>query len=209
VSRWAVVLAGGVGSRFWPLSTPSRPKQLLPLATDKPLLRDSFDRLTPIVPAKQILVLTNTALGGALAELLPELPAANLMFEPQPAGTAAALTWAALEIARRDGDDATMLCIHADWSITDDEQFRATLLEAEELALETGSETFRRKAGSRERGADVQRRLPLELGDLRLASRGFSRRSENTREGAGESAHHGYERRRGAVLRRGEGAGVG
>lgn len=139
MSRWAVVLAGGVGSRFWPLSTPSRPKQLLPLATDKPLLRDSFDRLTPIVPAKQILVLTNTALGGALAALLPELPAANLIFEPQPAGTAAALTWAALEIARRDGDDATMLCIHADWSINDDEQFRATLLEAEELALETGS----------------------------------------------------------------------
>ena len=139
MSRWAVILAGGVGSRFWPLSTPARPKQLLPLATDTPLLRDSFDRLTPIVPVENILVLTNASLGGALAALLPELPRANLILEPQPAGTAAALTWAALEIARRDGEAATMLCIHADWSIHDDEQFRAALLAAEKLAIETGS----------------------------------------------------------------------
>jgi mannose-1-phosphate guanylyltransferase len=126
-----------VGSRFWPLSTPARPKQLLPLATEKPLLRDSFDRVTPIVDPSQILVLTNSRVSRALADLLPELPPGNLITEPEPAGTAAALTWAALEIAGRDGDDATMLCIHADWSIGDDEQFRATLLEAEELALET------------------------------------------------------------------------
>jgi mannose-1-phosphate guanylyltransferase len=139
VSRWAVILAGGVGSRFWPLSTPTRPKQLLPLATERPLLRDSFDRLVPIVDPNQILVLTNSGVSRALATLLPELPAENLITEPQPAGTAAALAWAALEIARRDGHDATMLCIHADWSIGDDDQFRATLLEAEELALETGS----------------------------------------------------------------------
>lgn len=139
MSRWAVILAGGVGSRFWPLSTPARPKQLLPLATEKPLLRDSFDRVTPIVDPSQILVLTNSGVSRALADLLPELPPENLITEPEPAGTAAALTWAALEIARRDGDDATMLCIHADWSIGDDEQFRATLLEAEELALETKS----------------------------------------------------------------------
>jgi mannose-1-phosphate guanylyltransferase len=137
VSRWVVILAGGVGSRFWPLSTPARPKQLLPLATEKPLLRDSFDRVTPIADSSQILVLTNSGVSRALAGLLPELPSENLVTEPKPAGTAAALTWAALEIARRDGDDATMLCIHADWSIRDDDQFRATLLEAEELALET------------------------------------------------------------------------
>ncbi|PYO46060.1 MAG: mannose-1-phosphate guanyltransferase, partial [Gemmatimonadetes bacterium] len=49
MSRWAVVLAGGIGSRFWPLSTPSRPKQLLPLVTGKPLLVDAMDRLAPIV----------------------------------------------------------------------------------------------------------------------------------------------------------------
>jgi mannose-1-phosphate guanylyltransferase len=139
VSRWAVVLAGGVGSRFWPLSTPSRPKQLLALATDKPLLQDSVERLTPIVALKRILVLTNSVVASAVRELLPDLPAENIVVEPRPAGTAAALTWAALEIARRDGEDATMICVHADWSIGDDEEFRAVLLKAEEVALETKS----------------------------------------------------------------------
>lgn len=136
MSRWAVVLAGGVGSRFWPLSTPTRPKQLLPLATDKPLLQDSVERLTPIVALKRILVLTNAGLANAVAELLPELPRDNIVIEPKPAGTAAALAWAALEIARRDDEDATMICVHADWSIGNDDEFRATLLKAEEVALE-------------------------------------------------------------------------
>jgi mannose-1-phosphate guanylyltransferase len=133
------VLAGGVGSRFWPLSTPTRPKQLLPLATDKPLLQDSVERLTPIVALKRILVLTNAGLAQGVEALLPDLPPDNIMVEPQPAGTAAALAWAALEIARRDGEDATMICVHADWSIGDDDEFRATLLKAEEVALETKS----------------------------------------------------------------------
>ncbi|HEU4747663.1 MAG TPA: sugar phosphate nucleotidyltransferase [Gemmatimonadaceae bacterium] len=137
MSRWAVVLAGGVGSRFWPLSTPARPKQLLPLVTDRPLLRDSFDRLTPIVDPKNILVLTNAGLDQALAALLPELPKENFVVEPKPAGTAAALAWAALEIERRDGPAATMICIHADWSIEDEDRFRATLVRAEEVAVET------------------------------------------------------------------------
>jgi len=139
VSRWAVVLAGGVGSRFWPLSTPARPKQLLPLASDKPLLEDTVERLTPIVALKRILVLTNAGLADAIHELLPDLPRDNIVVEPKPVGTAAALTWAALEIARRDGADATMICVHADWSIGDDEEFRAILLKAEEVALETKS----------------------------------------------------------------------
>lgn len=132
-----MVLAGGVGSRFWPLSTPSRPKQLLSLATDRPLLQDSVERLVPIVALKRILVLTNASLTRPVASLLPDLPSENILVEPKPAGTAAALTWAALEIARRDGEDATMICVHADWSIGDDEEFRATLLKAEEVALET------------------------------------------------------------------------
>lgn len=137
MSRWAVILAGGVGSRFWPLSTPARPKQLLALATEKTLLEDSVERLTPIVDPKRILVLTNAALERAVADLLPDLPGGNIVIEPKPSGTAAALTWAALEIARRDSDQATMICVHADWSIGDEEGFRAALLKAEEVALET------------------------------------------------------------------------
>jgi mannose-1-phosphate guanylyltransferase len=137
VSRWAVVLAGGVGSRFWPLSTPERPKQLLPLATDKPLLRDTIDRLAPIVDPAHTLILTNANLVKTIRGMLPPIPRENIIAEPQPAGTAAALTWAALTIERRDGKDATMLSVHADWSIHNDGRFRETLITAEAVARKT------------------------------------------------------------------------
>jgi mannose-1-phosphate guanylyltransferase len=137
VSRWAVVLAGGVGSRFWPLSTPERPKQLLPLVTDKPLLVDSVDRLGAIVDPAHTLVLTNESLVKAIRRLLPAIPRENIIAEPRPAGTAAALTWAALNIERRDGKDATMISVHADWFIGDTAQFREVLLQAEETAQKT------------------------------------------------------------------------
>jgi mannose-1-phosphate guanylyltransferase len=114
MSRWAVVLAGGVGSRFWPLSTPLRPKQLLPLVTSEPLLADAVNRLGPIVPAERVLILTNQALVPGIAKLLPSIPRENLVAEPRAGGTAAALTWAAQEIARRDGPSAVMMSVHAD-----------------------------------------------------------------------------------------------
>ena len=139
MSRWAVVLAGGVGSRFWPLSTPERPKQLLPLVTDKPLLRDTVDRLGPIVDPSHTLVLTNANLVKPIRALLPPIPRENIIAEPRPAGTAAALTWAALTIERRDGEDATMLSVHADWSIGNDGRFREVLLLAEAAAVTTQS----------------------------------------------------------------------
>ena len=137
MSRWAVVLAGGVGSRFWPLSTPERPKQLLPLVTGKPLLRDTIDRLAPMVDPAHTLILTNANLVKSIRALLPPIPRENIIAEPRPAGTAAALTWAARVIDQRDGKDATMICVHADWSIGDDTQFREVLLLGEEVARRT------------------------------------------------------------------------
>jgi mannose-1-phosphate guanylyltransferase len=139
VSRWAVVLAGGVGSRFWPLSTPERPKQLLPLVSDKPLLHDAVKRLSTIVDPDHTLILTNAGLTKQIRKLLGNVPRENIIAEPSPAGTAAALTWAALQIEQRDGGDATMICVHADWSIGDDARFRGALLRAEEVAIETRS----------------------------------------------------------------------
>lgn len=134
MSRWVVILAGGVGSRFWPLSTPSRPKQLLPLIDGQPLLRNTIDRVLPLADPSRILILTNASLVGPIRALAPELPAANLIAEPKPAGTAAALTWAAAEIARRDGTGATMLSVHADWAIGDPDGFRGALQRAAEMA---------------------------------------------------------------------------
>jgi len=139
VSRWAVVLAGGVGSRFWPLSTPERPKQLLALVTDKPLLHDTVDRLSAIVDPPHTLILTHASLTKAIRKLLGNIPRENIIAEPRPAGTAAALTWAALSIEERDGPDATMICVHADWAIGDDAGFREALLRAEALAVKTHS----------------------------------------------------------------------
>lgn len=134
MNLWAVVLAGGVGSRFWPLSTPSRPKQLLPLAGEAPLLIETLARLEPLVPAERTLVLTNVELRGAILDLAPTLPGPNVLAEPRPAGTAAALTWAAREIRERAGDEAVMVCVHADWAIADEEGFRATLRRAADVA---------------------------------------------------------------------------
>jgi mannose-1-phosphate guanylyltransferase len=139
VSRWAVVLAGGVGSRFWPLSTPDRPKQLLPLVTERPLLQDAVDRLGPIVDPAHTLVLTSANLTKPIRKMLASLPRQNILAEPHPAGTAAALTWAALSIGQRDSENATMICVHADWAIGDDASFRETLIRAEEVAVKTRS----------------------------------------------------------------------
>lgn len=127
MSRWAVVLAGGVGSRFWPLSTAARPKQLLPLVSTKSLLVEQLERLRPMSDAGRTLILTNASLVGAIARLAPDLPRENIVAEPKPAGTAAALAWAAHSIAQRDGKDATMISVHADWAITDAERFRRTI----------------------------------------------------------------------------------
>ncbi|HEX5437540.1 MAG TPA: mannose-1-phosphate guanylyltransferase [Gemmatimonadaceae bacterium] len=130
MSQWAVILAGGVGSRFWPLSTPRRPKQLLPLVDDDPLLVDAVRRVLPLVCADHVLVITSAALAPAVRTALPELPRENVLAEPRPAGTGPALAWAAAEIVRRGGGGALMLSTHADWAIGDAEAFRATLVRA-------------------------------------------------------------------------------
>jgi mannose-1-phosphate guanylyltransferase len=130
MSTWVVVLAGGVGSRFWPLSTPERPKQFLPLVGEKPLLEESVRRLTPLVDASRILILTNANLRSAVQKLLPDVPAGNVIAEPRAGGTAAALAWGAQEITRRDGPDAVMVSVHADWSVANPSEFVDTLAAA-------------------------------------------------------------------------------
>ena len=130
MTRWAVVLAGGVGSRFWPLSTEKQPKQLLPLIAKKPLLVEQLERLRLVAPPARTLVLTNASLVSAIARAAPRVPRKNIIAEPKPAGTAAALAWAAHVIEQRDGKDATMISVHADWAIGDPEGFRDALATA-------------------------------------------------------------------------------
>ena len=134
MSRWTVVLAGGVGSRFWPLSTPERPKQLLPLVEDVPMLTATLRRLRSIAPPERTLILTNASLKAAIGAVATDLPKQNIIAEPAPAGTAAALAWAASEIARREDDEAVMISVHADWAIGDETGFRKALRRAADVA---------------------------------------------------------------------------
>lgn len=131
---YAVVLAGGVGSRFWPLSTPERPKQLLPLITDVSMLAETVERLVPLVGRDRVLLLTSERLRDPILSALPQLTADQLLLEPRPAGTAAALVWAAAQVVARGGADARMVCVHADWAIHDPARFRETLGRAAEIA---------------------------------------------------------------------------
>ncbi|HEX9394539.1 MAG TPA: sugar phosphate nucleotidyltransferase [Gemmatimonadales bacterium] len=124
MSVWAAILAGGSGTRFWPLSTPERPKQLLPLAGDRPLLAQAVARLAGLVPPERIVVITGPFLVDQIAAVVPAVRD-NIFAEPRAASTAPALAWAADWIARRD-PAAQMLSLHADWAVGDDAKFRAS-----------------------------------------------------------------------------------
>jgi mannose-1-phosphate guanylyltransferase len=125
---WAVVLAGGIGSRFWPASTPARPKQLLPLASERPLITDTVDRILPLVPAARVRLLAGDRLAQALLTAVPALGPESVLAEPRARGTAPALAWAAAEIARAD-PAAVMISLHADHVIEPPEAFRGLLAE--------------------------------------------------------------------------------
>lgn len=131
---WTVILAGGVGSRFWPVSTPSRPKQILPLATSRPLIEDTLERILPLVPQQRIRILTGGHLAEPILRTTPALHPGNLLLEPRAAGTAPVLVWAAAELERLD-PDAVMISLHADHVIHPAEAFRDLLQRAAELAV--------------------------------------------------------------------------
>jgi mannose-1-phosphate guanylyltransferase len=135
VSAWAVILAGGAGTRFWPLSTAERPKQLLPLASDRPLLAQAVARLQGLVPAERVLILTGPFLVERVAQTVPDVPLANIFAEPRAASTAPALAWAAHWISKRD-PGGQMLSLHADWAVGDDRAFRAAATQALDVAAE-------------------------------------------------------------------------
>ncbi len=132
-NRFAVILAGGIGSRFWPASTPERPKQLLPLGSERPLIADTVDRAIRIAGLDRLLVVTGSGLVGPFAATVPELDDSNFMVEPVPRGTGPALAWAATEVLRRD-PDAVMISLHADHVISPAAAFDETITKAVDAA---------------------------------------------------------------------------
>jgi mannose-1-phosphate guanylyltransferase len=110
---YAVIMAGGSGTRFWPKSRRDRPKQLLKLVGDRTMIQQTVDRIAPLVPPERILIITGEDQAEATRGQLPELSAANVIAEPCPRDTAPCVGLAAWHVARRD-PDATMIVMPAD-----------------------------------------------------------------------------------------------
>jgi mannose-1-phosphate guanylyltransferase len=124
----AVILAGGSGTRFWPASRRSRPKQLLALAGagDESLIAATVRRLHPLIAPADVWIATSTTLLDATAHALPDVPRAHLLAEPMARNTAAPIGWAAAVIARTD-PDAIVVVLPADHFISDEPEFLAVL----------------------------------------------------------------------------------
>ena len=129
---YAVVLAGGGGTRLWPLSRPECPKPFLKLLGDETLIQRTVARLAPLILPEDVYVVAERRHMRLAAEQLPAIPAANLIGEPIGRNTAAAVALAA-EAIDRPGDEV-MLVLAADAHIADEAGFRATLTTAAEVA---------------------------------------------------------------------------
>ena len=134
---YALVLAGGSGERFWPLSRRAKPKQLLSLFSKETLLEATLARLEGLIPRERILILTNCDQAAAVRALPTGLPPENIVAEPSKRDTAAAIALGAGWIARRDAN-ATMMVLPADQLISDVAGFQQTLTTATTAARETG-----------------------------------------------------------------------
>lgn len=125
-SVWAVIMAGGVGARFWPLSRLERPKQFLSVFGDEPLLTETVHRLRGLVPPENILVVTSALHAQRTRDMLPDLPVGNVIGEPVGRNTAACLALAAHWI-RGQEPNARVLVLPADHFVGDGEEFHCTL----------------------------------------------------------------------------------
>ena len=125
----ALILAGGSGTRFWPLSRQLRPKQLLALDGERSLLQATVDRLAPLVPPASVWIVTTRALAAAVREQLPEVPPEQVLEEPMGRNTAPAIGWAvrSLPEAKRRG---VVAVLPADHRVADAAAFRDTLARA-------------------------------------------------------------------------------
>ncbi|WP_414576199.1 mannose-1-phosphate guanylyltransferase [Anabaena sp. CCY 9402-a] len=135
-SLFPVILAGGKGERFWPLSRQDRPKQFLSLdGSSRSLLQATADRLLSFAGSwNDLWVITSSQLATGVRQQLPELSSLNLLAEPQGRDTAAAVAWTSLEIQKRYGDDAIIGFFPSDHWIADPQAFKRTLDAAIQLA---------------------------------------------------------------------------
>jgi mannose-1-phosphate guanylyltransferase len=134
----AVIMAGGAGTRFWPLSTRERPKQFIRLFDDQSLLQKSYHRVADLIPPSRVLVLTNAEYTGLVREQLPKIPPDTIIGEPERKDTAAAVCLGAL-IARARFENPTIAVLTADHLIEPVDLFQRTLLSAANQARQSGA----------------------------------------------------------------------
>ncbi len=129
---YAVIMAGGVGSRFWPRSREKSPKQLLEILTRGTMIQNTVRRIAPVVDPKRILIVTNKVQRPAVVRQLPEVPQENVIIEPLGRNTAQCIGLAALFVRRMD-PDAVMVVLPSDHIMQDEAEFQRVL----ELAVAT------------------------------------------------------------------------
>lgn len=134
---YGVILAGGSGTRFWPLSRHKKPKQLIPLITGSTTLEITVKRLLPFIPASNLMVVTNQEqYHDVVSNLSSYLEEMQIIAEPQGRNTAPAIALAAQLLANEVGKDAIMMVFPADHYIGDQDRFQAHLLKAAECAAD-------------------------------------------------------------------------
>src|SRR5271167_4687561 len=132
-NRFVIIMAGGRGERFWPLSREKMPKQLLALLGKKSFLQEAVERVLPIVPAKNIFVITNEAQLAEVRKQLPKIPKGNLVAEPIGRDTCAAVTLGAAIVGARS-TTGVMAVLPADHVIPEEKKFQQVLGDAFDLA---------------------------------------------------------------------------
>ncbi len=131
----ALIMAGGKGTRFWPLSTEEKPKQFLSLIGEDTMIRMTVERIKPIIPIERIFICTGEKYVELVKEQLPEIPLENIIVEPEGRNTAPCIALSAL-IMKRRFNDVNMLVLPSDHLIRKEEKFREIVLEGNNYILE-------------------------------------------------------------------------
>jgi mannose-1-phosphate guanylyltransferase len=131
--RFVIIMAGGRGERFWPVSREKTPKQLIRLIGDKSFLQQAVERVTPLVPMKNIFIITNEAQAAEVRKQLPKLPKQNIVAEPMGRDTCAAVTLGAALVGARS-TTGVMAVLPADHVIPEEKRFQQVLGDAFDLA---------------------------------------------------------------------------
>ena len=131
--RFVIIMAGGRGERFWPVSREKTPKQLIKLLGDKSFLQQAVERVAPLVPMKNIFIITNEAQAAEVRKQLPKLPKENVVAEPVGRDTCAAVTLGAALVGARS-TTGVMAVLPADHVIPEEKKFQQVLGDAFDLA---------------------------------------------------------------------------